>query len=350
MLRPSDFYDTVSGRRRGLRASMLRGALRVSEWFYTAAVRQRNRRYDRGETAVHRVAAPVVSVGNLTLGGTGKTPMVRWISQWYAQRDLRVAVVSRGYGAKSGKPNDEALELAKLLPGVPHLQNPDRVAGAREAIERFQSQVVVLDDGFQHRRIARNLDIVLLDASNPFGFNHVFPRGTLREPLEGLGRADVVVLSRADLLDASGREAVWRIVERYAPELCRVEAAHAPEQLLTAGGATKPIESIRGLPVAAFCGIGNPAGFRHTLDTCGCQTVGFREFPDHYSYTSADVESLSAWAAEQPASAILCTLKDLVKLPVEQLGGRPLLALVVGLRFLAGQDALERRLSSLSVV
>jgi tetraacyldisaccharide 4'-kinase len=347
LFRPSEFYDIVSGRRRGVRASMLRGVLWISKWFYTAAVRQRNRRYDRGDMVVHRVGVPVVSVGNLTLGGTGKTPMVRWIAQWFVQRGERVAVVSRGYGTKSGQPNDEALELAALLPNVPHLQNPDRVAAAREAIERFQSQVVVLDDGFQHRRIARDLNIVLLDASTPFGFNHVFPRGTLREPIEGLRRADVVVLSRADLLDAAGREAVWQTVQRYAPNACRAEATHAPQRLLATTGATTPLESVRGQPVAAFCGIGNPAGFRHTLDACGCRVVDFREFPDHHRYTPAEVESLSTWAAEQPVSAILCTMKDLVKLPVEQLGGRPLLAVVVGLEFLAGQEAFEARLASL---
>jgi tetraacyldisaccharide 4'-kinase len=348
LFRPSEFYDVVSGRRRGVVADALRCALRIGEWFYTAAVRRRNRRYDRG-AAVCRVDASVVSVGNLTLGGTGKTPMVRWIAQWFAERGDRVAVVSRGYGTSFGLPNDEALELAKLLPEVPHLQNPDRVAAAQRAIEKFQSQWIVLDDGFQHRRIGRDLDIVLLDALEPFGFGHVFPRGAMREPIDGLRRADVVVLSRADRLDSAGRAAFWQTVGRHAPDATRAEVSHVPQRLIATTGTATPLSSVRGRSIAAFCGIGNPAGFRHTLDACGCRVVDFREFPDHHPYTRTDVDSLSAWAAGQPISAVLCTMKDLVKLPVEQLGGRPLLAIVVGLEFLAGQEPFEARLSGLAL-
>ncbi len=189
------FRDIVSGRRRGAAAAVVRGAAALVEPFYAAAVRRRNRRYDRRAAAAHSAGVPVVSVGNLTLGGTGKTPMVRWIAQWFHSRGVRVAVVSRGYGSKAGRANDEALELERLLPDVPRLQNPDRVAAAREAAESLGCRAIVLDDGFQHRRIARDLDIVLLDATEPFGFGHVFPRGTLREPIEGLRRAGVVVLS-----------------------------------------------------------------------------------------------------------------------------------------------------------
>ncbi len=213
----SSFREIVSGRRRGPVAAVLRGALGLAEPCYAAAVRWRNRRYDRGAATVHRVGVPVLSVGNLTLGGTGKTPMVRWLAQWFHNRGARVAVVSRGYGAKVGNANDEALELRRLLPDVPHLENPDRVAAAREAVATLGCQAILLDDGFQHRRIARDLDIVLLDALAPFGFGHVFPRGTLREPLAGLRRADAVVLSRADLLDSSEREEIWQTVRAHAP-------------------------------------------------------------------------------------------------------------------------------------
>ena len=259
--------ERAAARGQGNRAARV---VRVAEWFYTAAVRRRNDRYDRGDKAVHRVDGPVVSVGNLTLGGTGKTPLVAWLARWFRERNVRVAVVSRGYGAKADEENDEARELRRLLPDVPHVQDPDRVGAARSG-PGCNAQVVVLDDGFQHRRIARDLDIVLLDALEPFGFGHVFPRGTLREPVEGLWRAGVVVLSRADLLDAAGREEVWKVVQRYAPAAIRAEAVHAPRTLISADGQQTPIEAIRGQPVAAFCGIGNSAGFRHTLESCGCQ-------------------------------------------------------------------------------
>src|SRR5215210_4777957 len=148
MLRPSEFRDLVSGRRKGFLAALARGVLRVAEVPYTIAVTVRNRRYDRGAAEVHNVGVPVISVGNLTLGGTGKTPMVKWLAQRFQNAGLRVAIVSRGYGSADGKHNDEALELAESLPNVPHIQNRDRVAAARRAIHEFQSQLIVLDDGF----------------------------------------------------------------------------------------------------------------------------------------------------------------------------------------------------------
>ena len=176
--------------------TLARCLLSAVEVPYTWAVRWRNYGYDHGQSPSQRVSVPVISVGNLSMGGTGKTPLVAWIAQRLQQRGVRVTLVSRGYGAVAGKPNDEALELEQKLPGVPHLQNPDRVAAAQKGIAELGSQAILLDDGFQHRRLARDLDIVLLDAVEPFGFGHVFPRGTLREPISGLRRADLVALSR----------------------------------------------------------------------------------------------------------------------------------------------------------
>ncbi|MGA2798702.1 MAG: tetraacyldisaccharide 4'-kinase, partial [Thermoguttaceae bacterium] len=189
------FRDIVSGRRRGPGAAILRGGLRLAEVPYALAMTWRNRRYDQGKVKIHRAGVPVVSVGNITLGGTGKTPMVQWIARWFRNHNVRVAIISRGYRAEEGGRNDEARELEQKLPDVPHLQNPDRAAAAKIAIEELETQLIVMDDGFQHRRLARDLDIVLLDALEPFGFEHVFPCGTLREPLTGLRRADVVILS-----------------------------------------------------------------------------------------------------------------------------------------------------------
>ncbi len=208
MFDPSDFYDLVSGKRRGIAAAALRGVLRMGEVPYAAVVRLRNRRYDRGNSEIHRAPVPVISVGNLTLGGTGKTPMVKWMARHLRGKQLRVAILSRGYGATDGAKNDEALELEQALPDVPHLQSPDRVGIAEMAVEELASQILLLDDGFQHRRLGRELDVVLLDATQPFGYDHVFPRGTLREPASGLRRAAVVCLSRADLVEPSRRAAI----------------------------------------------------------------------------------------------------------------------------------------------
>jgi tetraacyldisaccharide 4'-kinase len=341
------FHELVSGRRKGLAASFLRAGLRLAEIPYTWAVRRRNLRYDRGRAAIHRVAVPVVSVGNLTLGGTGKTPLVRWIVQWFLDRGVSAAIVSRGYGARRAVENDEALELRAELPGVGHVQNPDRVAAAREAIERFGCRAIVLDDAFQHRRLARDLDLVLLDASEPLGFQHVFPRGTLREPVDGLRRADMVLLSRADLIDAAQRNWLRGQVARYAPQAAWGELVHAPLGFVSREGLQQPIASLAGRRIAAFAGIGNPAGFRHTLESCGCRPAAFWEFPDHHAYTPADLASLAARAKELDAAAVVCTRKDLVKIDAERLGDVPLWALKIGLDFLSGQELLEERLSAL---
>jgi tetraacyldisaccharide 4'-kinase len=345
LLGPTEFHDLVSGRRSGVGPACLRMGLRLVEFFYTAAVQWRNHRYDCDASTSHRVGVPVISVGNLTLGGTGKTPMVEWLVRQFLAHGKHPAVISRGYGADDGACNDEAMELEKKLPGVPHLQNPDRVAAAQMAIEKYNSQVIVLDDGFQHRRIARDFDIVLLDASEPFGFGHVFPRGTLREPVAELKRADAVVLTRADMLDADRRAAIWEVVHQYAPKALCAEAAHVPQSLMACNGRRESAAAIRDGSIAAFCGLGNPAGFRHTLEVCGCRVAAFREFPDHHRYTPADVASLDDWSRSLDVSAVVCSMKDLVKLSVDQLGGRPLWAVAIEMEFLAGQDLLEKRLA-----
>ncbi len=348
MLSPSQFRELVSGRRRGLAATLLRASLRAAETPYTFVVRLRNRRYDRGRAEIHRAAVPVISVGNLTLGGTGKTPLVEWVARWLREHDVRVTLISRGYGAEDGVYNDEARELEQKLPDVPHIQDPDRVRAAQVAVEELQCQAILLDDGFQHRRLARDLDIVLIDALEPFGFGHVFPRGTLREPWSGLARAQLVALSRADLVDADTRTLIRRRVAEVAPHAGWAELEHRPRSLLASDGHQTPLDALAGQRVAAFCGIGNPAGFRHTLESCGYQVAAFREFPDHHDYSRADVESLHSWARSQSdLHAVLCTHKDLVKLSLARLGPQPLRAVTIGIEFLSGQAELETRLAAL---
>lgn len=347
LLSPSKFRALVSGREHGFLAALLRSTLRLAEFPYSLAISWRNHRYDTG-AGIHRVAVPVVSVGNLTLGGTGKTPMVEWVVRWLLQRGARVTVISRGYGAPDGTANDEAMELAQRLPDVPHLQEPDRVAAAGKAIATSGSQVLVLDDAFQHRRIARDLDLVLLDALEPFGFDHVFPRGTLREPATSLRRADMVILTRAGMLDPPSREAIRQRVAGLAPRADWAEVDFRPHSLRNASGIVEPIASLSGKTVAAFCGVGNPAGFRHTLRMCGCRVIAFREFADHYRYTRADMESLTPWADGLEIEAVLCTHKDLVKLGVDRVGRLPLWAVTIAPEFLAGQAALESRLARLA--
>ena len=344
MFGPAEFREIVSGQRRGIGATALRGLLRASEVPYTLAVMRRNLRYDKGRAAIHRISAPVISVGNLTLGGTGKTPMVKWLAKWWQQRNVRVAIVSRGYGANAGHENDEALELRQSLPDVPHVQNPDRVRAARRAIDEFQCQLILLDDGFQHRRLARDLDIVLLDALEPFGFDHVFPRGTLREPLAGLQRAQVVGLSRADVVSAVERDAVRCRVAQIAPNAAWCELAHVASGLVNAAGQLQPLGMLAGCRVAAFCGIGNPAGFRHTLAATGCEIAAWRAFPDHHAYVEADLTSLGRMATDSRAEMLICTQKDLVKVRQTKVTDVPLWAVTLEMQFLAGRDSFEQAL------
>jgi tetraacyldisaccharide 4'-kinase len=350
LLSASEFRALVSGQTHGIKAAVLRSGLRLAEIPYSLAVRWRNHRYDTGGFEVQRVPVPVVSVGNLTLGGTGKTPMVEWLARWFRLHGLRVALISRGYGAEAGSANDEALELKERLPDVPHIQNPDRVEAARLAVAEYDSQIIVLDDAFQHRRIARDLDIVLLDALEPFGFGHVFPRGTLREPLSGLRRADVVVLSRSGMLAPAARETLRRQVARLAPKARWAEVDHGPQSLRNASGQQQPTQSLAEKAVAAFCGVGNPAGFRHTLQLCGYRVIALREFADHYRYTRADVESLVAWANALDVEAVLCTHKDLVKLRIDTIGRRPLWAMTIALELFEGRADLEAKLARLASV
>jgi tetraacyldisaccharide 4'-kinase len=343
----SQFRELVSGTWRGPLAAGLRGALALAEGPYGWIVRRRNERFDRGGAEVQRVAAPIVSVGNLTVGGTGKTPMVAWLARWFLSRQVEVTLISRGYGSRNGRPNDEALELAAGLPDVPHLQNADRVAAARDAIARQPRQALILDDAFQHRRLARDVDIVLLDALEPFGYGRLLPRGLLREPAEGLARAQVVALSRSDAVTPETRRAIEARVRELAPGAAWLELVHRPCGLVAASGESLPLEALRGTRVSAFCGIGNPAGFRHTLESSGLVVADLLVLPDHCAYRARDLAGIEDWLARQDAELAVCTRKDLVKIPHAALGGKRVLALEIELEIVCGQAKLEALLMPL---
>ena len=345
MLTPANIDALLSGRRRCPWASSLRALLRLAEFPYTTAVGWRNRAYDRGRRTIQTVGVPVISVGNITTGGTGKTPLVAWLASWFRSRGVRVGIVSRGYKSGRATANDEARELADRLPDVPHLQNPDRIAAAQQAVEKNGCELLILDDAFQHRRIHRDLDIVLLDALEPFGYGHLLPRGTLREPLAGLRRAHIIALSRANLVDENTRRAIQDIARRFAPDAAWIEVAHEPRELRSSTGEVAPLSSLAGRPLAAFCGIGNPAGFRRTLESCGLQVAGFREFADHHAYSPRDLVALAEWGDDiANAAAFVCTHKDLVKINAPRIGRWPLWALAIEMKLLVGEDELLAQL------
>jgi len=310
----------------------------------------RNLSYDRGWSKSHRADVPVISVGNLTLGGTGKTPCVETIARFYRELDLMVVILSRGYGSQGGR-NDEALVLEANLPDVPHLQGQDRVALAHTAVEELEAEVLILDDGFQHRRLARQLDIVLIDVTQPWKHARLFPRGLLRESRRSLQRATLVMLTRCDRLEGVGREQFVAEVRQYYPTGPIVQTTHEPLELVGVGERTELLESLQCRRVVAFCGIGNPEAFRRTLTNLGVDLIDFRTYPDHHPYGRDDVMDLQSWASKQADEVwVLTTQKDFVKIGLPDLGGRLLWAVKIGLRFLDGQDAFEECLRGVIAV
>lgn len=342
------FLRLIRGEAKGPLAGPARLGLGGIAAGYRAGVAARNLAFDRGWQATHRVGIPVVSIGNITLGGTGKTPAVEWVARWCRARGKRAVILSRGYGdqAKTGL-NDEGRVLEENLPDVPHLQGRDRVALARLAEEELASEVLVLDDGFQHRRLGRDLDVVLLDALDPFGLGRIFPRGLLREPVGSLRRAGVVVLSRADLVDEGARRSIRARAERAAGPLRWAEARHAPLDLVDSKGQAYPLADLDGRRVAAFCGIGNPEGFRRTLAGLGIEPAEFVAFPDHHAYTGADIRALADRVRASGADLALTTQKDLVKVRAGLLGSAPLRALRIGWDLLDGRGAIEGALAAI---
>lgn len=317
---------------------------------YAAVMWARNLAYDRKWKKVGNASVPVVSVGNLTAGGTGKTPAVAMLARWFRDQNIRVGILSRGYGAGIDGRNDEAKELEVALPDVPHLQKPDRLASAAIATEELGMQLLLLDDGFQHRKIHRDLEIVLLDAREPFGYGYLLPRGLLREPLRSLRRADIVMATRADQVDAQGLAAIRTRVQRYNPKAAWLESEHAPVRLRNSAGEFREIDWLKGKNVLGTCGLGNPQAFLQTLQTCGANVVASVIFPDHHNYSAADIESIGKQAntSETPCDSIICTGKDLAKIDSLRIGVHELWSLDIELRIRTGQTILEEYLERIA--
>jgi tetraacyldisaccharide 4'-kinase len=341
------FHNLASGRTRGVVAATARSGLWLASLGYRLGSRIRNVFYDHKWLAITKAAVPVVSVGNLTLGGTGKTPCVEFIARYFRKREVRVTILSRGYGSTTG-PNDEALVLEENLPDVPHLQGKDRVALAATAIEELETELIILDDGFQHRRLARDLDIVLVDATNPWGHGYMFPRGLLRESKRALRRADIVIMTRCDQVeDVAGLQR--QIAKRVRADVPIIVSTHQPLAWQRHQHGEVPADAWAGRWAGAFCGLGNPDSFLRTLQKLGIEIRQWRTFPDHHNYGRTDVNDLRNWAEGLPKDAlVLTTQKDAVKLRLTELASRPLWALRIGLQVKESNetDELFRRLEN----
>jgi len=342
------YFDIISGKTSGLVGVPARMALRILSWPYSAVVRARNCLCSTGLLKAHRAGVPVLCVGNLTTGGTGKTPIVVWLCQMINQKSkiknqkCRVAILTRGYKTHAGELSDEPALLSAQCEGVSVVVNPDRVAGAAEAVGTHRAQVLVMDDGFQHRRLARDLDIVAIDATLPFGYGKVLPAGLLREPVAGLRRAQAAVLTRCDQASEDDLRRIEEQIRQVNPDLVIARSIHAPVGIRTRQGAEIGLDQLRGKPLFAFCGIGNPRSFFRLIEHLGGVLVGSRAYDDHYRYTAGDLDQIRREATAKEASLILTTQKDWTK--ISRLAGSPdhppLAYLAVEIQITAGAECL----------
>lgn len=321
--------------------------LRPLSLIYGLIVGMRNRRFDVHSKKISRLSVPVLSVGNVTVGGAGKTPLVIAITEWIQEEGKQVAILSRGYGRAGRSPlvvsdrnqikqnvqnsGDEPLMMAQRLRGVPVLVGPERVQSGRIAIEQFNPDLLIMDDGFQHRRLARDLNVVIIDATLPFGNGWILPAGPLREPLSALKRADLVILSRSD--QSGDTKALIQSIQKWsdAPIL---KGRHKPldwfrldtEEIL-------PLDHLRDRFCLAFSGIGNPESFEKTVRSTGIKRLKSLRFADHHRYTKREYRRIDRAAEKFGAVALVTTEKDGVRLSREWRAQLPLPVYVLRVEF-----------------
>lgn len=356
------FKHIISGQLEGAVGDMLRTGLGKASTVYEKVVEYRNTRYNDPKR-VCTMPVPVISVGNITVGGTGKTPMVRYVCEQLAKEDHHVSVLSRGYKADNNKKpivvsrqgtvdvssfisGDEAWLLAKTLPHANVIIGSKRVESAKIAVNDLESDVLVLDDGFQHRALHRDADIVLIDASHPFGYEAVLPRGLLREPLHNLDRATYIVLTKTDLVDSDQLEGLRQRIHRLAPRVPVAETIHRTLgfQTLEEWSQNGPIHSIEDYDqtqLLAISGIGQPGSFLSNLKGYGFTVSDMMSFGDHHDYTEDDVVKIWQRCFKTGIKGIITTEKDAVKLSqVRAIRDLeiPVYVLVIGIEFTAGED------------
>ncbi|MEI8195373.1 MAG: tetraacyldisaccharide 4'-kinase, partial [Phycisphaerae bacterium] len=331
------YYSIITGQRAGAIPAILRAIFAVLSVGYTGIVQWRNFFYDRGIFKTVKLPVPVISVGNITTGGTGKTPTVIMVVKELQRLGMRPAVLTRGYGAgknpdgSPATPDEVAVIQRECMDAtgntVPVVVNPHRVNGGREAIARFGANVLVMDDGFQHRRLYRDLNIVLVDATAPLGVPGVLPRGSWREPPRSLARANIIMVTRCEQVSreladyAANLLTQWvtpRDIYQQRTEVLGLFDSAGQPVILPPATPADPATSGNGSSgpqVLAFAGIGNPESFVHTLRSLNLHVSAACWFDDHHLYRpETDFTQLRQLTAERNPSAWVTTLKDLVKL------------------------------------
>lgn len=365
------FKTIVSGKDQSLLGDAARYGLGLLSKIYAQAMVRRNHKYDAGQDVYH-ASVPVISVGNITLGGTGKTPMVRYICQALQKKGAHTAVLSRGYKAKDNSKSlvisrqghmetspdvsgDEAWLLAKSLPGTDVIIGRSRSESAQLATSQLGAQYLVLDDGFQHRKLFRDLDLILVDASNPFGYGHVVPRGMLREPLDGLNRAHMIILTKVNQVDLSTLNDVRHQLELLVPDTPVAETIHKPRAIMTLeewvqGQEGEAPDQLTNQPIMAVSGIGNPESFKMALESLGYDVCHLMPFGDHHNFTGQDLIAIWNQVFAHGAKALVITEKDAVKLSglkeCQDLN-IPIYVLSIGIEFTQGESQLLNLLDRL---
>ncbi len=308
---------------------------------YAAAMHLRRSAYRNGLLRSFSAGIPVICVGNIITGGTGKTPMVVWVVEQLKEAGRTAAILTRGYKSVDGR-SDEA-ELLRNLTGADVQICPDRVAGAKRAAAAG-ADVLVMDDGFQHLRLRRDLDIVLIDAfRRPFGGGCCLPVGRLREPPWVLSDADAIVITRSDLVSADCLENIRRRLRSLAPQASLHAAVHRPFRLVDEDGKEHALWPAAGKKVFSFCGLGNPQAFFETVRNLGVNVVGQKALLDHVQYTPNLVGQLSRSAEQRKADILLTTQKDAVKLAGAEFS-RPLWQLAVRMEITDGRKELIEKI------
>jgi len=332
-------------------------ALIPLSWLYAFGTMLRALMYRIGLFKTYRLPCKVISVGNITAGGTGKTPMTIYLARRLKAAGLKVAVITRGYkGEAEGVvemvsdgegmllqqrlAGDEATMLAMSLPGIPVVMGSDRYSAGTYAVQRFGPDVVILDDGYQHISLHRDLNILLLDAMHPFGNGRTMPAGYLREPAGAVKRADIVILTRADGIKA---DASYLGIHRDIPV---VRTAHRPKKLYRVwDGDEAEIETLSGNSVYAFSGVADPASFTLILKMLNAKITASSVYPDHHSYKEEDLTEMEARARETGAGFMVTTQKDAVKLAGLKRCMLDVYALEIEIEVVEGADALTDMLA-----
>jgi tetraacyldisaccharide 4'-kinase len=300
--------------------------LYLSSIIYGGIIRLRNRMYDLAVFKTRKLNCMVIGIGNMTVGGTGKTPMTIMLANLLKERGYRPAVLSRGYGGKNKNPitvvsdendiladsdeaGDEPVLIAKSAKGVPVVTGPKRYLTGRYAVDNLGADVLILDDAFQHRCLFRNIDIVLCDRKRPFGNGFLLPRGPLREPKKALQRADIIVLT------GTGREEEEKSFEKEFSAIPIFRGYHKPKELVKGDRSDSyPLEYLSGKKVCVFAGIAKPEAFEKTIVSLGADVVSLIAFPDHHRYTMGDIEQIKKASSNCSSEIIVTTEKDGIKL------------------------------------